>query len=175
MLFLRWFKLVYICVNALAHVGQRFSWHTNSLVNVMYVCVYIYNINWFFITRSEGRDYTLWINEEKISCHQCNKITGTNFEVPSKTNGNRSALWDHSGQIFSGKTQEKASVSKAVIFHLFYFTIDSIIVTHSFLWFNIQLLFHFLVFWRLVFEILPTSSFENCICVQKRKQAKRNN
>ena len=114
------------------------------LLNI-YIYIYIY-IYWFFITRSEGRDYTLWINEEKISCHQCNKITGTNFEVPSKTNGNRSTLWDHSGQIFSGKTQEKASVSKAVIFHLFYFTIDSIIVTHSFLWFNIQLLFHFLVF-----------------------------
>ena len=144
---------------ALAHVGQRFPFFLphfdvicDLLLNrrtatwnlfVKYIYIYIY---WFFITRSEGRDYTLWINEEKISCHQCNKITGTNFEVPSKTIGNRSALWDHSGQIFSGKTQEKASVSKAVIFHLFYFTIDSIIVTHSFLWFNIQLLFHFLVF-----------------------------
>ena len=115
----------------------------NLFVKYNYIYIYIY---WFFITRSEGRDYTLWINEEKISCHQCNKITGTNFEVPSKTIGNRSALWDHSGQIFSGKTQEKASVSKAVIFHLFYFTIDSIIVTHSFLWFNFQPLFHFLVF-----------------------------
>ena len=143
---------------ALAHVGQRFPffyhiltssaiyyWTDARQLGIYLLNIYIY-IYWFFITRSEGRDYTLWINEEKISCHQCNKITGTNFEVPSKTNGNRSTLWDHSGQIFSGKTQEKASVSKAVIFHLFYFTIDSIIVTHSFLWFNIQLLFHFLVF-----------------------------
>ena len=120
---------------ALAHVGQRFPFflphfdvicdlllkrHTATW-NLFFKYIYLY-IYWFFITRSKGRDYTLWINEEKISCHQCNKITGTNFEVPSKTIGNRSALWDHSGQIFSGKTQEKASVSKAVIFHLFYFS-----------------------------------------------------
>ena len=160
MLFLGCFKLVnFILVWLLLHMWDRgfhFFYHilTSSVIyywtdarqlGIYLLNIYIY-IYWFFITRSEGRDYTLWINEEKISCHQCNKITGTNFEVPSKTNGNRSALWDHSGQIFSGKTQEKASVSKAVIFHLFYFTIDSIIVTHSFLWFNIQLLFHFLVF-----------------------------
>ena len=160
MLFLGCFKLVnFILVWLLLHMWDRgfhFFYHilTSSVIyywtdarqlGIYLLNIYIY-IYWFFMTRSEGRDYTLWINEEKISCHQCNKITGTNFEVPSKTNGNRSALWDHSGQIFSGKTQEKASVSKAVIFHLFYFTIDSIIVTHSFLWFNIQLLFHFLVF-----------------------------
>ena len=162
MLFLGCFKLVnFILVWLLLHMWDRgfhFFYHilTSSVIYYwtdarqlgiyllnIYIYIYIY---WFFITRSECRDYTLWINEEKISCHQCNKITGTDFEVPSKTNGNRSTLWDHSGQIFSGKTQEKASVSKAVIFHLFYFTIDSIIVTHSFLWFNIQLLFHFLVF-----------------------------
>ena len=160
MLFLGCFKLVnFILVWLLLHMWDRgfhFFYHilTSSVIyywtdarqlGIYLLNIYIY-IYWFFITGSEGRDYTLWINEEKISCHQCNKITGTNFEVPSKTIGNRSALWDHSGQIFSGKTQEKASVSKAVIFHLFYFTIDSIIVTHSFLWFNIQLLFHFLVF-----------------------------
>ena len=160
MLFLGCFKLVnFILVWLLLHMWDRgfhFFYHilTSSVIyywtdarqlGIYLLNIYIY-IYWFFITRSEGRDYTLWINEEKISCHQCNKITGTNFEVPSKTIGNRSALWDHSGQIFSGKTQEKASVSKAVIFHLFYFTIDSIIVTHSFLWFNFQLLFHFLVF-----------------------------
>ena len=160
MLFLGCFKLVnFILVWLLLHMWDRgfhFFYHilTSSVIyywtdarqlGIYLLNIYIY-IYWFFITRSEGRDYTLWINEEKISCHQCNKITGTNFEVPSKTNGNRSALWDHSGQIFSGKTQEKASVSKAVIFHLFYFTIDSIIVTHSFLWFNFQPLFHFLVF-----------------------------
>ena len=158
MLFLGCFKLVnFILVWLLLHMWDRgfhFFYHilTSSVIyywtDARQLGIYLLNIyiHWFFITRSEGRDYTLWINEEKISCHQCNKITGTNFEVPSKTNGNRSALWDHSGQIFSGKTQEKASVSKAVIFHLFYFTIDSIIVTHSFLWFNIQLLFHFLLF-----------------------------
>ena len=158
MLFLGCFKLVnFILVWLLLHMWDRgfhFFYHilTSSVIyywtDARQLGIYLLNIYiyWFFITRSEGRDYTLWINEEKISCHQCNKITGTNFEVPSKTNGNRSALWDHSGQIFSGKTQEKASVSKAVIFHLFYFTIDSIIVTHSFLWFNIRLLFHFLVF-----------------------------
>ena len=160
MLFLGCFKLVnFILVWLLLHMWDRgfhFFYHilTSSVIyywtdarqlGIYLLNIYIY-IYWFFITRSEGRDYTLWINEEKISCHQCNKITGTDFEVPSKTIGNRSTLWDHSGQIFSGKTQEKASVSKAVIFHLFYFTIDSIIVTHSFLWFNIQLLFHFLVF-----------------------------
>ena len=158
MLFLGCFKLVnFIFVWLLLHMWDRgfhFFYHilTSSVIyywtDARQLGIYLLNIYiyWFFITRSEGRDYTLWINEEKISCHQCNKITGTNFEVPSKTIGNRSTLWDHSGQIFSGKTQEKASVSKAVIFHLFYFTLDSIIVTHSFLWFNIQLLFHFLVF-----------------------------
>ena len=136
MLFLGCFKLVnFILVWLLLHMWDRgfhFFYHilTSSVIyywtdarqlGIYLLNIYIY-IYWFFITRSEGRDYTLWINEEKISCHQCNKITGTNFEVPSKTNGNRSALWDHSGQIFSGKTQEKASVSKAVIFHLFYFS-----------------------------------------------------
>ena len=136
MLFLGCFKLVnFILVWLLLHMWDRgfhFFYHilTSSVIyywtdarqlGIYLLNIYIY-IYWFFITRSEGRDYTLWINEEKISCHQCNKITGTNFEVPSKTIGNRSALWDHSGQIFSGKTQEKASVSKAVIFHLFYFS-----------------------------------------------------
>ena len=134
MLFLGCFKLVnFILVWLLLHMWDRgfhFFYHilTSSVIyywtDARQLGIYLLNIYiyWFFITRSEGRDYTLWINEEKISCHQCNKITGTNFEVPSKTNGNRSALWDHSGQIFSGKTQEKASVSKAVIFHLFYFS-----------------------------------------------------
>ena len=92
MLFLRWFKLVYICVNALAHVGQRFSWHTNSLVNVIskcvcvcvYIIIYIYNINWFFITRSEGRDYTLWINEYKISCHSITKLPAQTLKFSLK-------------------------------------------------------------------------------------------
>ena len=136
MLFLGCFKLVnVIFVWLLLHMWDRgfhffttfwrHLWsitektHGNLESIFKYIYLYIY---WFFITRSKGRDYMLWINEEKISCHQCNKITGTNFEVPSKTIGNRSALWDHSGQIFSGKTQEKASVSKAVIFHLFYFS-----------------------------------------------------
>ena len=134
MLFLGCFKLVnFILVWLLLHMWDRgfhffyyiltssviYYWTDARQLGIYLLNIYIY---WFFITRSEGRDYTLWINEEKISCHQCNKITGTNFEVPSKTNGNRSALWDHSGQIFSGKTQEKASVSKAVIFHLFYFS-----------------------------------------------------
>ena len=136
MLFLGCFKLVnFILVWLLLHMWDRgfhFFYHilTSSVIyywtdarqlGIYLLNIYIY-IYWFFITRSEGRDYTLWINEEKISCHQCNKITGTDFEVPSKTIGNRSTLWDHSGQIFSGKTQEKASVSKAVIFHLFYFS-----------------------------------------------------
>ena len=134
MLFLGCFKLVnFILVWLLLHMWDRgfhFFYHILTS-SVIYYCtdarqlgIYLLNIYiyWFFITRSEGRDYTLWINEEKISCHQCNKITGTDFEVPSKTIGNRSTLWDHSGQIFSGKTQEKASVSKAVIFHLFYFS-----------------------------------------------------
>ena len=134
MLFLGCFKLVnFILVWLLLHMWDRgfhFFYHilTSSVIyywtDARQLGIYLLNIYiyWFFITRSEGRDYTLWINEEKISCHQCNKITGTNFEVPSKTIGNRSTLWDHSGQIFSGKTQEKASVSKAIIFHLFYFS-----------------------------------------------------